>query len=282
MQINAYHPAIPTMQELVLIFNQYIPIHFEKDTTKYLKKIHSYYNTINWIEVSSNPNLTFGIMIEFRHRMKWNLVSKFAKLSDEAIVCFIDEINIIQVLQHQTFNKKTALCLLNKVDWKSVKYTINLPDNFILEFHKKINWKIIKRWQTLSIPILRRFHYKFNWREISKRSLPSDIICELAYNLHWDLVCQFSVLTYEIIDKFKNLVQWKVASEFQKFPVEVIEKFIAKIDIDKVNESKILDDEYKTMVTTHRRIAYEKAIIRKKILQDKLNNLKTLQWTDFI
>ena len=170
----------------------------------------------------------------------WEEISQQGDLSDEFIEQYADKLNWTALCYNQIISENILRKFKDKVNWETVCGGQILSLEFIREMADYVDWyEISSQWQNMDEDFLREFSDKIDWRIAVHCYLPEKFVletrdrhkwegpsrdCDLskevidrfAFQLDWNSVCFKQRLSEETMEKWKDLVDWKVALKYQK------------------------------------------------------------------
>jgi hypothetical protein len=207
---------------------------FEKYEENGHKDIHdkilcSKKTDINWVRLSSDPNLSLKFIDKYKNDVYWyNILSQYTydrRLTNQQYEWWINKYKRKIEWKYVSYKKLSPEFISNHkryVDWDGLSTTPELNENFIEKYIKKINWSQISQYQILSEKFIEKHHDKVNWYKISS----------------------YQKLSEEFIDKHDNKVDWQEISSCQKLSEKFIEKYQDKVDWLKISEHQKLGEEF--------------------------------------
>lgn len=250
--------------DLVNVFGNYMLMSHNKFSTKEIMNwIFDEYKIVDWDIVSQDPNLTNPIMNAFAIKINWTLISKrkdlseetirlfrddikfefvrIDKLSNEFIKEFIEELDLISILQYQNnLSDDITELLIKNIKWKNICSEFSINDEIIIKFSKQLDWEVLSEYLLFTNNIVSKMRGLIRWEILSKRKLSHNFLKTASSRVDWKLVCQYSNLNDASIhlfkDEFTKNDTWDVIVRYQELSAEILGEFINKFDFELVQQ----------------------------------------------
>ena len=108
---------------------------------------------------------------------------------------------------------------------------INLAEGLMAQMMEEEAWKELSRNFGFTLQMLEKYQDRLDWDEISENTYivwTADILEKFKKRINWTEfsgMCDESVLTLEIVDRFKDYFDWKELSRNNSLPMSVIDKY---------------------------------------------------------
>ena len=118
---------------------------------------------------------------ENKNKVKWDVVSKYQKLSEDFIREFQDKVDWDSISTDQKLSEDFIREFKDKIDWDYISSCQKLSEDFIREFADRVDWYYISNYQKLSEELIREFKDELNWTA----KLSIEDMCKDAWS--WEL-----------------------------------------------------------------------------------------------
>jgi len=182
-----------------IILSENLKINLNQSDEIVIKKFQE---KVDWLEISSNQNLSEQFIEKFQEKVDWWGISCNQNLSEQFIEKFKD-----------------------KVYWRWISYGQKLSEQFIEKFQEKVDWEWISHDQKLSEQFIEKFQDKVYWSRISKnQKLSEQFIKKFKDKVDWCWISRYQKLSEQFIEKFKNKVYWEEIGQYQKLSKKFAKK----------------------------------------------------------
>ena len=113
---------------------------------------------------------------------------------------------------------------------------INLTEGMMLEVMKEEAWKDISRHFGFTLQMLEKYQNQLDWDEISGNVQivwTVEMLDKFKKRINWtelSELCDESLLTLEIVERFKDYFDWKALSRNSSLPISIVEEYPNLID----------------------------------------------------
>ena len=161
----------------------------------------------DWLEISSNPNLTEEFIEKHAGEVDWKCISEYQKLSEEFIERHADEVNWARISRYQKLSKEFIERHADEVDWIWISECQKLSEKFIERHAYEVDWECISEYQKLS----------------------EEFIEKHARIVDWYWISMYQKLSEEFIERHADKVDWYYISKHQKLSEKFIKRYANKL-----------------------------------------------------
>ena len=171
-------------------------------------------NKTDWDEISSDPTLSWDLVIKYQDRINWTIFSAIRPFSEQRLKQF----------EHM-------------IDWYVVGVKSVIPLNMIAAHRNEVNWSDICRHQTLDCTFIHDFSEYVDWVMVSKyQKLTEEFMNANMNKLYWVYISQYQTLSEDFIRRHTQYIDWSCISN-NKFTNEFIDEFKGRLNWSLLNNS---------------------------------------------
>ncbi len=145
----------------------------------------------------------------------------------------------------------TAITEDRPVDWKLLARCYELSGKTITQLDElfaipttdplnrlnQFNWWLISQYEELAEEFIARWAHKVDWNQICvHQRLSGEFMNHWHNKLGWALISRYQQLSEQFIDHWANRVSWYNVSRYQQLHVDLILRYLDKLDLEIIHQ----------------------------------------------